>query len=189
VAMWRWATYRPDPPLTWAQWFATFYENGAWSFTVIGLAALVPGLAMVVFVTAVPWWNWWQASQWQPAQCEIVRSAVRGWSGGGSSRSGSGGYLLDIEYRYLWGGRTYTSNRYSPWRLGGTEWLLQSTKEAGIEELQQRFAVGTRHGCFVAPDRPDHAFLSRDRDNSATYITSIGPFVALLGLIILCARR
>jgi len=184
VALWRWATFRPDPPLTWAQWFGTFYENGAWSFTVIGLAALVPGLAMMAFVTALPWWNWWQASSWQETRCEITKSQVRGWSG-----NKSGGYLLDIEYRYLWQGQAYLATTYSPWRLGGTEWLLQSTKNAGIEELRQRFAVGTSHRCYVSPEWPSRAYISRDRDNGATYITSIGPFLALLGLIVLCARR
>lgn len=188
VALWKWATYRPEIPLTWGEWFATFYRDGAWMYSVIGLAALLPGLAMVWFLTARPWWNWWQASQWPETQCEMVRGEVRTWSGG-SGRDRTGGYILDIEFRYEVHGRTFTATTYSPWRLGGTEWLLQSSRAEGIAELQQKFAPGTRLPCYVSPSDPQRAYLSRDRAGYATYVSCIGPFLVLLGLIVLCSRR
>lgn len=181
VALWRWATYRPEPPLTWEQWFATFYLDGAWMYSVIGLAALLPGLAMLWFLTARPWWNWYEASKWSALQCVMTHSA--------SGDDATGGYLLDIEYQYEFQGKKYIGTAYSPWRLGGTEWLLRSSHASGIEEMQQKFAPGTRLPCYVSPSDPRRAYLSRDRAGYATYVACIGPFLTLLGLIVLCSRR
>jgi len=188
VALWRWITYRPDPPLSWAQWFATFYERGAWSMTLVGCAALIPGLAMTWFMTARPWWHWWQVQHWTPAQCEMTRAEVRGWSGG-TGREATGGFIIDIAYRYPHNGAQYTAATYSPWRLGGTEWLLPSTHVDEIEAMLKKFAPGTRHTCYISPQDPSRAYLSRDRSNFGTYVSAIGPFLALLGWVVICSRR
>lgn len=188
IALWRWATFRPDPPLTWSQWLGTFYENGAWSMTLVGLAALLPGVVMIIFFTALPWWNWWQAQHWPEVQCEMTRAEVRGWNAG-TGRQATGGYIIDIAYRYHYNGIPHTASNYSPWRLGGTEWLLQSTHVDEIEAMLKKFAPGTRHTCYVSPRAPSSAYLSRDRSNFGTYVSAIGPFLTLLGWIVICSRR
>lgn len=188
VGLWRWATYKPDPPLTWGQWVATFYENGAWMLSVVGFTALLIGLPMVWFMSVRPWWHWWQVQQWPAAECEMTKSEVRAW-GAGSGRDATGGYVLSIAFRYTVAGREYTADTYAPWRLGGTEWLLQKSRASEMEEMQKQFAVGTRHTCYVSPREPEMAYLSRARNNYATYVSAIGPFITLLGLIILASRR
>jgi hypothetical protein len=188
AALWRWITYRPDPPLTWAQWFATFYQGNAWAFTVIGLVCLLPGLLLLKFLTIDPWWNWRQAQSWPPAPATITKAEPRSWSSG-SGRQATGGYVVDIAFDYEYAGRRYAATTYSPWRAGRTEWLLQSTREEGIAEILQRLAPGSRHTAFVSPSQPYRAYLYRDRTGGATYITAFGPFLTLLGLTILAARR
>ena len=118
----------------------------------------------------------------------MTKSEVRAW-GAGSGRDATGGYVLSIAFRYTVAGREYTSDTYAPWRLGGTEWLLQKSHASEMEEMQKRFAVGTRHTCYVSPREPEMAYLSRARNNYATYVSAIGPFITLLGLIILASRR
>ncbi|MBL8175482.1 MAG: DUF3592 domain-containing protein [Bryobacterales bacterium] len=188
IGLWRWAIHRPDPPLTWAEWLSTFYRNGAWSMSLVGFAALLPGLAMIWFMTVAPWWNWRQAQSWQPTPCEMTRSEVRNWSAG-SGRDATGGYVMDIAFRYSFGGKEYGAATFSPWRLGGTEWLLQSTRTEQVEALLQKYAVGTQHTCYVSPLQPWRAYLSRDRSGFGTYVSAIGPFLALVGWVVICSRR
>ncbi len=188
MGLWKWAVFRPDPPLTWGQWLATFHANGAWAFSLIGLAALLPGLAMMWFLTVRPWWNWWQAQRWPEAQCQMTRSQVRGWRGG-SGREAVGGYVMDIAFRYAFGGKEYMADTYSPWRLGGTEWLLQSSRAEEMEALLAKFAAGTKHTCYVSPENPRRAYLSRERSGFGMYVAAIGPFLALVGWVVICSRR
>jgi hypothetical protein len=189
--LWAWLVYKPDPPLTWAQWFATFYQDGAWAYSIIGLCCLIPGLTATKFMTIDTWWNWFQAQNWKPTECTITRSAVRGWSGG-SGRERTGGYILETAFTYEFDGKTYTGSEYSPWRLGKIDWLLQSSRREGpgsIAELLERLAPGSRQTCYVSPRDPRRAYLSRGKDPFGTYVSCIGPFLSLLGLVILCARR
>lgn len=189
--LWAWLVYRPDPPLTWAQWFATFYRGHAWAHTVIGLCCLLPGLALTKFATFDTWWNWYRAQSWETTTCTITRSVIRSW-GAGSGRGAAGGYFLDLAFTYEHAGKTYTGERYSPWRMGNTDWILQSSRREGpgsIAELQQRFAEGSRHACFFSSTEPRHSYLSRDRIPYGIYVACIGPFLCLLGLTVLCARR
>ena len=54
---WLWLTYRPDPPLSWAEWFGSFYQNLNWMFTMGGALFMIPGLLLLNPLTISPWLN------------------------------------------------------------------------------------------------------------------------------------
>lgn len=188
--LWQWLTHKPDPPLTWAQWFATFYQGNGWAHSVLGLSCLIPGLLLLKFMTFDTWWNWWQAQSWVETSCRITRSEIRNWSSLQASRPGASGYLLDIAYTYEFAGQRWTGTRYSPWRMGDTEWLLQAGDSASILRLQQKYAVDSVHSCYVSPTEPGRAYMFRDRTGTSLYLSSTWSTVLIvLGLVILAARR
>ena len=57
-----------------------------------------------------------------------------------------------------------------------------------MDNLEKKYATGTRHTCFVSPTNPSRAYLSRERDSFGTYVSAIGPFLTLLGWVVLCSR-
>ena len=61
-------------------------------------------------------------------------------------------------------------------------------KDGKVIEMTKALVLGTRHTCYVRPDRPEEAFLSRDWWDGEYLIAAIGPALCLLGLIAICAR-
>jgi len=194
--LWLWATYRPDPPLSWPEWLATFYRGNGWMYSTTGLALIVPGLLMFKFATIDPWWNWWQAQSWTETPCRITKVEARRWTetttGAGFGRSGppAGGYLIDIAYSYEFGGQTHVGQRYSPWRMGNTDWLLQTNDEQVMQQILNQFSVGSTHPCYVSSTEPTLAYLFRGRTSETDYVSLTWSLVlTMLGLCVLAARN
>lgn len=186
--IWRWLIFKPDPPLTWAEWLRSFYQGHAWGPTLIGLCGLVPGLLAVKLMTFDPYWNWRRAQQWEETPCTVVEGEIR-WHGGG--KYGRSWQAMHLAFEYFRGGNRYVSHTHSPWRVSHTEWLIDPPREVkngkNIERTQD-LALGTRHTCYVSPDNPQEAFFSRVWWEGAYLTAAIGPALCLVGLLALAAR-
>jgi uncharacterized protein DUF3592 len=87
---------------------------------------------------------------WPVLSCRVLASQVRSHPGDESTT-----YSADILYTYSVGGREYESNRYD--FLGGSD-----SDSAGKEAIVERYPAGARVVCFVNPEDPNEAVLSRD---------------------------
>src|SRR4051812_21252652 len=110
------------------------------------------------------------ARTWKEVPCEIVRSQVRQHSGDKGST-----YSVEVVYRYIVNGRTFTAARYQ--FMSGSSSGYDG-KAAIVAQLQP----GTRTVCFVNPTDPTDVVLQR----GFTPVLWFGliPFVfALVGLV------
>jgi hypothetical protein len=115
-------------------------------FASIGLLA---GWSM----TGRPLLRWWTAQTWPAMQCEVISSQVATHAdieGGDTGET----YSIDIEYRYHIGGRPFTSRRY--------DFMQRSdTARADQDALVETYPPGRVFECFVDPDDPAEALISR----------------------------
>jgi hypothetical protein len=185
--LWHWLTYQPDPPVTWAEWFGTFYKNQAWMFTMGGLLFMIPGLIALKPLTLDPWLNWWRCQRWVETTCVVTKNSVRCASMGSGSRRSSTN-VIEVEYEYDYGGRKHRGTRFSPWSTPGTDWLLQSSDSSKIKTMLQNLEVGGQKTCYVNPAAPDQAFLTRERNPYAYIGSAFGPVFLLMGWFVLLMR-
>jgi hypothetical protein len=83
--------------------------------------------------------------QWTRTDCEVVASGVQ---------SHDGDYVVEVEYRYSFQGRRYTSTR--------SALKEESFSDYGAaQRLANRYAAGTQTVCYVDPAHPDQAILKR----------------------------
>ncbi len=91
------------------------------------------------------------ARQWTPVPCQITSSAVVR-----RPRTGSRSvYKLDIRYRYTFGNRTFTSNRYD---------AIDDYGSGGYESMQRavrRYPAGSAATCYVNPEAPHQSLIDR----------------------------
>jgi hypothetical protein len=107
------------------------------------------GLAAGWLMTGRPLLRWWSAQGWPATQCEVVSSQV-------ATHPGSEGdtYSVDIEYRYYVEDRSFTSRRY--------DFMKSSdTARADKEALVETYPPGRVFECFVDPQDPAEALISR----------------------------
>lgn len=187
--LWRWLVFRPDPPLTWREWFDSFRTRRALGFTLGGLAALLPGLVLTKAMSIDPWWHWWQAQGWPQATCTIVEGSL--YTTRGSASFSRRRTYMHLAFAFERDGRRHVVQTYSPWRVGGTEWRIGPPREIVAGEpvdLDPRFPLGSVHRCVVAPDGAPRAYLDRQRWSGGLAIAAIGPAFCLFGLLLLSAR-
>lgn len=186
--IWRWLSFRSDPPLTWAEWFRSFRQGDAWLFSLAGFSCLIAGILMLWFFTVAPWWDWRRAQHWVPTPCVIVEGRVHYVAGSFRTK---GRYVMDIAFEYESSGKRYVSTTYSPWHAGHTDWLLSPPRtvvNGKIVEDTREFALGTPHTCQVSPEHPEQAFMYWEFWEEAYLVGSFGPILTVLGLLILGAR-
>lgn len=117
-------------------------------------AFLLVGTAIFLVYTVSSVVSWLNAAHWPAAECEILHSG------------------LVMEYRYTWEGRVYISRQYD-FSSGYTH---TSEKESGM------YIKGMTASCFVNPDAPGEAILSKSF--SLSYLRGvIGLPFALAGLL------
>ncbi len=89
---------------------------------------------------------------WTPTDCQVFYSQMRNTGERGEHASDR---RFDVEYRYQFGGQTYTSSRFA---------LKPKTSSdyGAIERLAMRYAAGTNARCFVNASAPGEAVLQRD---------------------------
>jgi Protein of unknown function (DUF3592) len=111
---------------------------------------LLAGCVASYFTFVGPMARYLAARSWQETTCTVLESRVAE-----SSDSDGTTYRPEIVYTYSSGGRAYRSDRYD--FLG-----VWSSGRAGKEEIVARHPPGARVPCWIDPDRPEEAMLSRD---------------------------
>jgi hypothetical protein len=130
---------------------------------------LLAGLAMGYFVLLRPWLESRAAQSWMETPCRIISSEVKSHAGGKSTT-----YSVDITYQYQVTGQTLRSNRYD-FTLGS------SSGYDGKAIVVRENPAGKDTVCYVNPQNPAEAVLSRSFENNA--LIWIGPLIfSLVGL-------
>jgi hypothetical protein len=126
-------------------------RKGAWFMVLFFALFLVIGLAVSYALLFRPAVQLVRARSWRPTPCTILSSDV----GRHSGSEGGSTYSVDITYEYQAGGRTFRSSRYD--FMGGS-----SSGYEGKADVVKRYPPGIRATCYVDPDAPGEAVLTRD---------------------------
>lgn len=108
---------------------------------------LIVGFKVFWWLSAAPTLRSLAARSWPQVPCTIVSSQVIEHEG----RKGST-YEISIQYEYEFGGRAYTSSRYSFFDI-------PSSGRSGKERVVARYPPGLRTVCYVDPANPEVAVL------------------------------
>ena len=115
-----------------------------------GLVHLIAGAWLITtgLIPVVIQWNNMQG--WVATPCDMLSSKVLTVWVDDEERHTTG-----VRYRYEYQGREYVTDKYAayvnPWR---------STK--GLEKKLEKYPVGTTATCYVNPEQPEQAVLTRD---------------------------
>ena len=140
------------------------------------LVFMLFGLGVAVPFFLLPVWRTFEAGTWDGVPCTVERAWVESHAGDDGST-----YSIGVVYRYEAGGREYAGDRY--------DFFLGSTSaRAGKEEIVEGLPPGTRTTCWVDPDDPTSAVLSRELRGDFAFGLLVLPFVlfpllALVGLV------
>ncbi|HVM60445.1 MAG TPA: DUF3592 domain-containing protein [Verrucomicrobiae bacterium] len=96
-------------------------------------------------------WRVQQAEHWMQLPCKVVSSNMREYT----SRSVPH-YEPQIVYQYEFGGREYTSSQYD------LLYVHSSEDVDVVRRIVDRYAPGTTAICYVNPNKPGDAVLSRE---------------------------
>jgi len=140
----------------------------------LGLFASVffgAGLAMGYFLDLRPWWLGQSSHDWTVTPCRILSSAVIEHPGKSTT------YSIDITYRYQVAGQNFQSNRY--------DFTVGSTNDRDWrEQVVQQDRAGTQTVCYVNPQNPAEAVLSRGYEsNTASLIVPLVFSLVGLGML------
>jgi Protein of unknown function (DUF3592) len=102
---------------------------------------------------------------WTETQCDVLSSRVEEVSGSDGST-----YRVDVRYTWTAGGSTRAGGRYD--FMGGS-----SSGREGKQRIVDRYPPGARVACWVDPDDPNEAVLSRGL--SPIYLIGLFPLVFL----------
>lgn len=116
----------------------------------MGVVFSIAGLGVLAALAGRPLLRWSAAQDWLETPCTILRSEVR-------THDDSDGdtYSVHIVYSYVAKDRKYESERYH--FMGGSSSGYRS-KQAIVD----RYPQGSSAVCYVNPDDPSEAVLSRD---------------------------
>src|SRR5579862_2986021 len=106
-----------------------------------------------------------QTWTWRPTECEVIHSGVRETDQHGRK---TGGYYVDVQYRYTSGGRPFTSDRH-------TLKAVSMSDYGKAERLALAYGTGAKTTCYVNPSDPGQAILKRG--------SLVFPFLVLFPLI------
>ena len=111
---------------------------------------LAGGIALLVPLLLLPVYRSWMARSWHEVPCAILTSGVQSKS----DLHGSSTYKIAITYSYVVNGREYTGNRYDFFSVATVGYR-------GKAAVARRYATGTQRHCWVNPDDPTQAVLTR----------------------------
>lgn len=116
---------------------------------IMGGVFTVAGGAILVALCGWPVMQWSQAQQWVETPCQVVESSVeRHHSDDGST------YSVHIVYTYAYDQREYTGSRYD--FFSGS-----SSGQASKQAIVDRYPPGSSAVCYVDPNQPEEAVLTR----------------------------
>ncbi len=135
-----------------------------------GLPFLAAGLGFGWFMGGKPLVLALTSGGWPELPCVITSSEVESVSGSDGTT-----YKVDIEFRYEFEGRSYTGGSYD-------FSTASSSGRAGKQKVVDRFPVGAEAECFVNPDDPEQAVLSRDIPGIVFFALPFSSIFVLVGL-------
>lgn len=145
-----------------------------------GLLFAAVGFVAFYFVSLRPVLRASASSDWPEAECVILESKLA------TSRGSKGGttYRVEVNYRYTWSGHTYDGDRYD---------FSSGFTNVGVDAMRAAVAslpAGRRTVCYVDPDSPSTAVLSRKNPVTVWFgaFTLIFPAVGL-GIIFFSIRN
>ncbi|MCA9176929.1 MAG: DUF3592 domain-containing protein [Planctomycetales bacterium] len=142
-----------------------------------GVIALT-GAAILYWGFYVPHRDIRRSQSWIETPCVILEAEVtEGYSGTAGKNAGPGSYDygLRVRYRYDFEGQEYVSSRFAV-----TE--VSDSREQWRREVAESIPPGANTVCFVNPDDPEEAALSREFH--ANYRVALVPAAfLLLGLL------
>jgi hypothetical protein len=114
-----------------------------------------------------------ESKDWPEVSCMIDSSEVE-------SHSSSDGttYSVEISFHYTIGGQPYQSDTYN-FDSGS------SSGRSGKAEVVARYPVGSEHPCWVNPEAPSQAVLSRDIPGSVYFIIPFTSVFMIIGMSVL----
>lgn len=122
---------------------------------IIAISFLLMGGIMSYFVLLRPVYNNHRASQWIQTPCRIESSAVK------NVGRNDNPYRVDIRYGYTFQGRNFQSGQY--------DYFRNFSPNTPAHDIVRRHPAGSDADCFVNPDNPSEAVLSRDLPQSFAF--------------------
>ncbi len=115
-----------------------------------GVVQLVVAGWMIITGLIPPAMTWMDMRSWEPIPCEILSSEViEVW------KEDAEEYDVSVQYRYLFGSREYVGEKYVAY---GTPMRRHNS----VEKKIKKYPAGSTAICYVNPEHPDQAVLSRD---------------------------
>jgi len=110
------------------------------------------------------------SGDWPQVPCTITKSEVE-------RKSSSDGttYSIDIRFSYEYGGRTYTDGRYGFNKV-------RSSGQKSKREVVRQYPLGSDAVCWVNPDDPEQAVLTRKIPGIAFFIIPFTSIFMIVGL-------
>ncbi len=139
-----------------------------------GGAFLAIGCIALWFIALGPWLRSRNAANWQETPCEVIWSRVESHKGDESTT-----YRPDIFYQYEFDGEEHRSNRYS--FVTGS-----SSGYNAKQKIVKQYPKGRKTICFVNPDVPERAVLSRELKQLGFWWLFPIPFIGV-GLTVMVA--
>jgi len=135
-------------------------------FLLIGLGTFIPFFVLPVLKV-------FDAKNWKETPCVVLASEVKSHSGSDGST-----YSVEIKFDYEFGGKRYTSDRYS--FMSGS-----SSGYQGKREVVDRYPPGKGAVCYVNPGDPAEAVIERGfvLDMLFGLIPLVFVFVGGIGLV------
>ena len=125
---------------------------GAWYLTAVGLALCLIA-ALFLWLMGRSYLRAREMTTWPQVPCLILRSEVAERR---IAANVAPDYRFAVLYRYEYAGKDYESDR---WSLRGS---MPRSEAAAVEELVQKFPVGSTQRCWVNPNQPETALLKLD---------------------------
>ncbi len=132
------------------------------------------GTAMVIVSLWFAWYSIaeyvenYRISKWQPVECDILSSKIEETEEGKKCR-------FEVSYRYEWQNNSFESDCY---RIGWDP--NESLHHSEAIELAEKYKAGNRIVCYVNPEEPNEAVLSRDEPHFLGYMV-IPVFLFVVG--------
>lgn len=134
------------------------------------------GSAMVVVALWFAWYSMaeslenYRLSKWHAVECDIISSKIEEGEDG----------TFEVRYGYEWQNDSFENDRY---RIGWDSNDILNHSEA--IELAQKYKAGNRDVCYVNPDEPNEAVLSRSEPRFLGYMV-IPAFLLVVGVRQIC---
>jgi len=129
---------------------------------------LLAGSVFLCLLTILPLWGVLSSDDWVATPCQIVKSTVE-------RRRGEDGpvFVWDLQYRYTFDGRGYDGDQYDFMAFGNSSDGKRKHRRA------RQYPRGSQQVCYVDPDRPRNAVLSREFSSEMWWGLFPLPFVAI----------